>query len=120
MDSGILRSHPDYPWQYNSNSYPKFSKSSPNHVCKRKLWLSKKTNIVMTVQVLDIAEGDYLNVTNVTMNDEVTTETITSNITNVYFEHKSLEFTFRISQGTNGGMGFLICFKRKLFLLSTS
>ena len=72
-----------------------------------------KTNFLLTIQVVDIAERDFLNVTSVTKNDEVTTETITSNMTNVYFERKSVEFTFVISQGTKGGKGFLICFKRK-------
>ena len=116
MDSGILRSHHDYPWLYNSDTFSKFNRTSRTHVCKRTLWLGgteKKTNIVMKVQVVDIAEGDFLNVTSVSMIGETTTETINTSLTRVYQEHKSLEFTFSILQGTNGGMGFLICFKRK-------
>ena len=72
-----------------------------------------KANLLLTIQVVDIAERGFLNVTSVTMSDEVTTETITSNMTKVYFEQKSVKFTFVISQGTKGGKGFLICFKRK-------
>ena len=115
IDSGILRSHPKYPWDYDSNSFTKFSKMSPNHICKKTFWLTRNTpNLLVTVHAIDIAEGDFLNVTSVTMNNKVTTETVTANRTKVYYEHKSVEYRLEISQGTNGGMGFLICFKRKL------
>ena len=115
VDSGIVRSHPKYPWQYSSNSYSKFSKMFPRYVCKKTLWLTKtKTKLLVTVKAVDVNDGDFLNITSATMGDEVNTETITTNINKVFYDHKSVEFTFAILQGTNGGKGFLICFKRKL------
>ena len=74
------------------------------------------TNLLVTVKAVDVNDGDFLNITSASMGDEVNTETITTNINKVFYGHKSVEFTFAILQGTNGGKGFLICFIRKLLL----
>ena len=117
VDCGIVRSHHKYPWQYSSNSYSKFSKMFPRYVCKKTLWMTKtKTNLLVTIKAVDVNDGDFLNITSATMGDEVNTETITTNINKVFYERKYVEFTFSILQGTNGGKGFLICFKSKMLL----
>lgn len=107
VDSGLLLSHKNYPWEYEPSKI--MTPREPNKTCHKKLWLEADTKIVVSVHTIDVAEGDsLLIITDSTIKD------IRDKTTLVYYDYqtKSVEFNFTVAQESNGGMGFIVCFKR--------
>ena len=111
IDSGLLRSHQQYPWLYQTTHDTGYRNTK--YDCRKALWLSaRNSKLLVTVNDIDIAYGDHLNVKMVSTDDKVWKETITTNKTIFYNEQKYVEYAFEMTRGSNGGRGFLLCFIR--------
>ena len=114
VDSGLLLSHKNYPWEYEPSKI--MTPREPNKTCHKKLWLEADTKIVVSVHTIDVAEGDSLLIIT-----DSTIKNIRDKTTLVYYDYqtKSVEFNFTVTQESNGGKGFIVCFKSKSVLLYT-
>lgn len=106
MDSGLLLSHKYYPWEYKPSKM--MSAQDPTRTCNKKFWLKDHTTMVVSVHTIDVAEGDSLLVINGSLK-----QTIQNKTTLVFhaYQTRSVEFTFTVAQESNGGRGFVLCFK---------
>ena len=107
MGGGLLLSHNDYPWEYEASDL--VAGMNPARVCKKELWAKDGNKLVVAIHGnhADLAEGDSLMVrteNNILMDY--------SNIAPVY--EKTVQFEFTVSRGSNGGKGFIVCFKGTL------
>ena len=105
LDAGLLLSHNDYPWEYDARNL--VISITPAVVCKKIFWLATGKKLVVAIHDLDLAEGDSFQVR--TGNGAVMEY---PNVTPV-FDHSdtSVQFEFKMSLESNGGRGFVVCFK---------
>ncbi|KAL4233309.1 hypothetical protein ACF0H5_007992 [Mactra antiquata] len=97
--SGIIRSHAIYPWDY----------SSSNRTCIVNIYWPQRRMLVVSVQDIELGEGDYLQIGNHTIDDE------TPSMKRLEFRGSDSQFNtmlnFTVGRDSNGGKGFVVCFK---------
>ncbi|KAL4233312.1 hypothetical protein ACF0H5_007995 [Mactra antiquata] len=95
--SGIIRSHPIYPWDY----------STVQRTCSVKLYWPTNQTLIVTVWDLELGEDDTLKVFG-----HHTKEVLTSGMNLIWPQTSSTKttFTFSVSSHSNSGRGFMVCF----------
>ena len=106
---GLLLSHSDYPWEYEVRNFVVGIHSA--NVCSKKLWLSEGWKLLVTIHDIDLAEGDSLIMR--TSSKTIRYPNLTKSAQFLFEESDSyVQFEFKVSQESNGGKGFVVCFKR--------
>lgn len=110
MDSGLLLSHKRFPWIYDSTAM--VPNRDPKKVCKKTFWMSQGQTLLVSIhEHIDIAEEDSLLVRAKTGNGTVETKEVQKNARYSEDVTPFVEFEFDVLQGSNGGRGFVLCFK---------